>query len=222
MRLTFLAPPDLLPRLGVPRFPQQQRSRAKWERVLAAAQAVFDDQGYSRATVDAICLRAGVSTGTFYSYLRDKRQLLFVLLGEYLDVLADELSQVDLSRHPLVSIQRLVAVMLGTGEDAAGYRGTWRAWKEATIQDAELAVYDQKVTGWLAATVVEAMDQVGLDEYLRPDLDRVATARLIVTLLLDSFPGEAAGKVPEAVIAATTRMIYHALFADPPNLHEAR
>src|SRR5690348_62897 len=78
--------PSPLPLLDVPGRPRQYRSQQKYERLLGAGLHVFDRRGYYQATVDAIAAEAKVSTGTFYRFFRDKRQLLLVLVGEQLDL----------------------------------------------------------------------------------------------------------------------------------------
>src|SRR5215217_3342793 len=69
------------------RLPRQQRSRAKVAALLAAAERLFVERGYDAVTADAIAAAAGVSTGTFYSYFGDKRDVLIVLLAEHVDAL---------------------------------------------------------------------------------------------------------------------------------------
>ena len=175
------------------------------ERLLATAGAVFDTYGYTRATVDLITAEARVSTGTFYRYFRDKRQLLLVLVGEALDLLAEPLSILDLSRDPLSAIEGLIREMLASGE-------TWRAWREASAHDVELAVHDRKIAAWVQAELVAAMERVGDCAGLRPDRDRAATARVII-LLLWQLSDETA-IVPEPVVRAAVHMVHHALFVD--------
>src|SRR5215831_11178484 len=67
------------------RLPRQARSRAKVAALLAAAERLFVERGYDAVTADAIAAAAGVSTGTFYSYLGDKRDALLLLLAERID-----------------------------------------------------------------------------------------------------------------------------------------
>src|SRR3954464_5680605 len=69
------------------RLPRQARSRAKVSALVAAAERLFAECGYDAVTADAIAAAAGVSTGTFYSYFGDKRDVLIVLLAEHVDAL---------------------------------------------------------------------------------------------------------------------------------------
>jgi AcrR family transcriptional regulator len=84
--------------------------------LLRAARSVFAEKGYHEAKIDDIVAIAGVATGTFYLYFRDKRALfaelvqgLFIRLGEAIlrvDPAADVEAQI---KH---NIRAIVAVLL--------------------------------------------------------------------------------------------------------------
>jgi AcrR family transcriptional regulator len=68
------------------------RERGKSEkerRIKEAAKAVFSDVGYDAATTREIARRAHVSIGTIFVYARDKRDLLFLVLNDELDPVAE-------------------------------------------------------------------------------------------------------------------------------------
>jgi AcrR family transcriptional regulator len=52
----------------------QERARATYRALLAAARAVFAARGYDRTQAPEIAEHAGVSVGTFYRYFEDKRE----------------------------------------------------------------------------------------------------------------------------------------------------
>ncbi len=54
---------------------EKVRKGRKFDQVLAGARQVFLDDGFERASVDAIARAAGVSKATLYSYFPDKRHL---------------------------------------------------------------------------------------------------------------------------------------------------
>jgi len=62
-------------------FPLQERSKATRERLMSAAISLFVAQGFSAVTSTMIAHEAGVATGTFYIYFKDKTQV-FQALGE--------------------------------------------------------------------------------------------------------------------------------------------
>lgn len=63
--------------------PSTDRGRATRQALLDAAEAVFDDLSFDRASVSEITQRAGVAQGTFYLYFEDKKAI-FVELVETL------------------------------------------------------------------------------------------------------------------------------------------
>lgn len=58
------------------RTPQQARSRATLDRLLAAAAALLAERRFEEASVAQIVARAGSSVGAFYARFRDKQALL--------------------------------------------------------------------------------------------------------------------------------------------------
>ena len=64
--------------MTIPRFrpPRQTRSQATLDRILDAAQRVFEEKSFSEATVAEIMSRAGVTVGAFYRRFPDKDALL--------------------------------------------------------------------------------------------------------------------------------------------------
>jgi AcrR family transcriptional regulator len=68
------------------------RERGKSEkerRIRQAAKAVFSDVGYDAATTREIAHRAHVSIGTIFVYAKDKRDLLFLVINDELDPVAE-------------------------------------------------------------------------------------------------------------------------------------
>jgi AcrR family transcriptional regulator len=68
------------------------RERGKSERqrrIKEAAKTVFSDLGYDAATTREIARRAHVSIGTIFVYARDKRDLLFLVINDELNPVAD-------------------------------------------------------------------------------------------------------------------------------------
>jgi len=58
------------------RKPQQARSRKTRERIVKAAESLFETKGYETTTTSSVARRAGVSVGTFYLYFPDKHAVL--------------------------------------------------------------------------------------------------------------------------------------------------
>ncbi len=68
---------------------RQRGKSARQRRIKEAAKAVFGDVGYDAATTREIARRAHVSIGTVFVYARDKRDLLFLVINDELDPVAD-------------------------------------------------------------------------------------------------------------------------------------
>ena len=71
-------PDETAPPAGV-RLPRQRRSRASFERIIAAAHDLIAESGLDGATVQAILLRSGVGSGTFYARFDSRDALLAYL-----------------------------------------------------------------------------------------------------------------------------------------------
>jgi AcrR family transcriptional regulator len=63
----------------------QDRARATYQSLIAAATEVFAEKGFEEAQTPDIAKAAGVSVGTFYRYFSDKRQAFIEMIQAYLD-----------------------------------------------------------------------------------------------------------------------------------------
>lgn len=84
--------------------PSQKRSRENIERMLAAAAAVLEEEGYDALKTVTIAKRAGASVGSVYQYFPDKYAILSVLVDRW--VAADNLAleQVESQRERYASV----------------------------------------------------------------------------------------------------------------------
>jgi AcrR family transcriptional regulator len=103
------------------RLPQQARSRERVQRLLAAADEVLGNEGFSALTVRRLSEEAGVPVGTIYQFFADKAAVVDALARRYIGEF-DEM------------IELLVA-------DAEAHR-----WDDvvATVIDAAVAMYRSK------------------------------------------------------------------------------
>lgn len=82
------------PRVGL----RARNKQEKLARIRGAAAALFREKGFDDTTAREIAERAGVATGTVFLYVRDKRELLFLIFREDAErILVD--APGDLSRH---------------------------------------------------------------------------------------------------------------------------
>ncbi|MFC9392343.1 TetR/AcrR family transcriptional regulator [Streptomyces sp. NPDC057027] len=75
--------PDARPR--VRRQPQQARSRARAEAILAAADRILSQEGYEALTMRRIAEEAGVPVGSIYQFHPDKSAVVDALGRRYLE-----------------------------------------------------------------------------------------------------------------------------------------
>ena len=78
------------------RNPQQKRSKEKKDRIIKAGFELFCEKGYHNTNTIEIAERAGVSTGTVYSYFKDKKDIYVCafenFLNTHLQPLLDDLA----------------------------------------------------------------------------------------------------------------------------------
>ncbi|MDP3939706.1 MAG: TetR/AcrR family transcriptional regulator [Deltaproteobacteria bacterium] len=67
------------------RQPQQARSRKTREKIVQAAEDLFESKGYEATTTNSIARRARASVGTFYLYFPDKRAVLTEIFHKAVD-----------------------------------------------------------------------------------------------------------------------------------------
>ena len=63
--------------------PQQARSRARFERLLDAAETILAESGYDALNTNAVAAQAETSVGTLYHYFPDKAAILAALVARY-------------------------------------------------------------------------------------------------------------------------------------------
>jgi len=92
------------------RPPQQERSRASFERVLQAARELLEEEGYSSFTIVRVSERAGVSIGSIYARVPSKDALFHEVhagsmkeIGEQYESIAEAESRSDLPTPELIA-----------------------------------------------------------------------------------------------------------------------
>jgi len=73
------ARPDASGEARAPAGRRERNKRDKQGRIVEAAGDLFREQGFDATTGRQICQRAGIGTGTLFLYVRDKRELLFLI-----------------------------------------------------------------------------------------------------------------------------------------------
>jgi len=71
---------------------REQKKLDKRQRIRSAARELFSKLGYEAATLRQIARRAHVGLGTLFNYADDKRDLIFLIMNEELDAIAERAS----------------------------------------------------------------------------------------------------------------------------------
>lgn len=129
------------------RMPQQTRSRLTRDRIVAAAIAVFEEQGYDQTTTAAIARQAGIGVGTLYAYFPDKRKLMLEILDGTVRRMSDGVVEALAPERWLEGVPRdhvrgvIDAVVNGRMIGPGIQRILWeRHLKDLEFRDAVLAI----------------------------------------------------------------------------------
>lgn len=104
---------------------RQKRGQERIDSLLNAAEEVFAEVGYERATTNLIAQRAGASPGTLYQFFRNKEEVAFELAHRHIerfkaiqalylteDSVDDDLTAtIDSTVDPLLSFEQSVLAM---------------------------------------------------------------------------------------------------------------
>lgn len=117
--------------------------------ILAAARRLIDRDGWEKLTVRRLASELGIGTTTLYHHVRDKDDLLLLLLNEY----ASQIPRPDLPAEPR---ERIIAV-------AAALHGSLAAWPwaaEALATDGFVAVLGE-TSLWTVETILDGAIDAG-------------------------------------------------------------
>jgi AcrR family transcriptional regulator len=129
------------------RTPQQQRSRATRDRIVAAAIAAFEEHGYDAVTTATIAQRARIGVGTLYAYFPDKRKIMLEVLDGTVRTMADMVVEALAperwqSGAPRAHVRAAIDAVVGSRLISPGIqRILWeRHLKDPEFRDANLAI----------------------------------------------------------------------------------
>jgi AcrR family transcriptional regulator len=70
------------------------------QQLIDAARALFADKGFHATTVDDITRAAGVAKGTFYLYFREKREIYYQVIRQFMNLIMEIGGSVSESTEP--------------------------------------------------------------------------------------------------------------------------
>jgi AcrR family transcriptional regulator len=108
------------------RVPQQERSRATLERVLAAADVVLARDGSDGLSTSAVAREAGVAVGSVYAYLPDKEAIAEALAVRYWGAFAYAVRALaDAATPPARPIDAVLDALADAFRERPGFRALW-------------------------------------------------------------------------------------------------
>ncbi len=158
--------------------PQQDRSRATYERILAAADSVFVERGSASSTTTQIAAAAGLSVGALYRFFPDKEAIKTAIAERYL---ADARARFD---PLLASVQDrgdlpdvLGAVIDAAADLALAHPGYYQLTREVTPGD------DRSAGAAVRRAIIDQFDTLLARLGLEPDDPR---RTVTITLLIET------------------------------------
>jgi AcrR family transcriptional regulator len=207
--------PKLLMREALRPAPRQRRSLEGRARLKAAALELFRERGYAGTSIDDIAARARLAVGGFYLQFRSKRQLLVVLMDDFVGALSEIDLRLDASSDPRAALRDLLSRAFSSDLQ---YLGAYRAWQEAILTDVDLASKQRGIHAWTTARVLRTFTFLQTLPGARAGVDLQALARVMDTFFW-SLLGEAL-RLPvielHRWLDSATHLVFHALFADEP------
>jgi AcrR family transcriptional regulator len=185
--------------------PQQQRSREKVDRILAAAATLLETTPYEDLGTKLIAAEAGVSVGVLYRYFADKEAIVASLVRGWLRLDVQNVERITgapLPESPRVLCENLITAYADAFRKEPGRRNVWYHAPsipslKADNQESDLAVaeavYSALVRGYSMPDTAESRRRVGLAVEV--------VSHLLDVAFRDDPEGDAAILADAAVIA---------------------
>lgn len=141
------------------REPQQARSRARVEAILAAADRILSQEGYEALTMRRIAEGAGTPVGSIYQFYADKSAVVDALGQRYLDVFKaaiDELVERTVKGELSDPVGMMVGVYAELFRSQAGGMALWAGRHLSP----ELARADEASNAYIAEGLQRIVEQL--------------------------------------------------------------
>jgi len=169
-------PPVLHTRKELPAAPKQVRSLQKRKKLLRAGRLLFGKKGYEATSIQQIAEQAGTAAGAFYIYFYSKRQLLVVLMNEFLQRLAGLDLRLAGGGDVRTGLRSFLAAAFQADRE---YYGVVRAWQEAALSDPGLGAMQRTIESWTQARVLGVFQLLQRHPSARRDCELPAFARMM-------------------------------------------
>lgn len=128
--------------------------------ILAAARLLIDRDGWEKLTVRRLAAEIGIGTTTLYHHIRDKEDLLLLLLNDYVE-------QIDRPRFPDDPRDRVVAAALAMHDALAG----WPWATEILTTDGFIGLLDESAL-WMVEEILAGAQDYGCTQAESVDVFR--------------------------------------------------
>ena len=167
----------------------QQRSEETRTKILDASVKLFSTRGFAAASVDEICVEAGISKGAFYHHFESKQSLFLALLDGWLQTIDHSIQASNDKTAPETFMQMTEAfpyLFETAGDGLPMFLEFWlQASRDKKIWDASIAPY-RRYHKYFTSLIKK-----GVDEGSFVEVDPELASRMIVAtamgLLLQSL-----------------------------------
>lgn len=160
---------------------RQRQAQATRSMIVAAAQALFLEQGYICTTIETVAERAGVATSTVYAIFGSKRGILRAIRDSWHERshIREVLNSASQSSNPRERLEQL----------AEATRKQWEMGAEVTAIYTGAAAADPRAAAELTQALVGRREGLqtfakSLEPHLRPGLDAAHAASILQALCL--------------------------------------
>lgn len=150
-------------------------------RILAAATALFRDQGYHRTKLETISAHAGISVGTVYNYYENKGDLLMAIVSMEVNEVLN--AGVELVTAPPDDVETAINALMGIYLDHSLYYLSKEMWREAMAittrqPETEFGRAYLDLDERLLRQICDLIRHLQADRRIRPDIDTEAVGEM--------------------------------------------
>ena len=190
----------------------QQRSEETRSKIIESAIKLFSTRGFNAASVDDICVEAGISKGAFYHHFKSKQALFLALLDGWLQTIDNAIEASKDKTVPETFMQMTEAfpyIFETAGEGLPMFLEFWlQASRDEKVWQASITPYRRYHKHFTA------LIKKGMDEGSFVKVDPGLTSRMIMStamgLLLQSLLDPKGAKW-EKVARDSTNMLVNSL-----------
>jgi AcrR family transcriptional regulator len=205
-----LAPDDVRFERGSER-PLGRKGRRTRANILKAAAEVFQEAGWSGASIAAIADRASVGVGTVYQYFRSKEEMVAAIVGEWTVVSLSEVRAWN-PEEGIDGLRRLIHRFVTMYATTAAFQ---RLWEEVSLVDAALGRLRDDVTELFVNLFAESFMAASKVRLLDAGPDPVETSRAVNAMIerycLNVFVRHSSTLTPNQVAELLTDLVLGAL-----------